>query len=546
MQKHLLFTIFDKNQFLMKNFLYAIITGLLLAFAWPTYGFPLMLFFAFVPLLYAEFKIRNYGKKHIKWKIFGLAYLSFLLWNLITTYWLYFSTAFGGAFAILVNSLLMALVFMLYHIVAKRTGFSAASAFLISVWMVFEKLHLSWEFSWPWLNLGNAFSEFQNWVQWYEYTGTFGGTLWVWLVNIAVFKAVLLYREFKDKAFIYRGIFKTSLLILIPIGVSYIILSQLEEQGPALEAVILQPNINPYTEKYNTNDTRIGELLLQLSEEKVTGSTQLIVAPETVFADGTVLPKFQQSEAAFFSRQLNLKYPNASFLSGISFYDRFSDPNRVRPQTNKLGPMDWYNDYNSAFLMKAEKEPQIYHKSKLVVGVENFPYQEVLKPLLGDIMIDLGGTVAMKTTQEKREAFNLKDESEVAPIICYESVYGEYVTGYVKNGANFLGIITNDAWWGNSQGHKQHLSYAKLRAIETRKDVVRSANTGISAFINQKGAITKSLGYEQRGSIKATIHQNSEETFYTEFGDYLARIAQFLALFVFLFAIVKYKRNRTG
>ncbi|SHG38114.1 Apolipoprotein N-acyltransferase [Salegentibacter echinorum] len=541
-----MFTIFDKNQFLMKNFLYAIITGLLLAFAWPTYGFPLMLFFAFVPLLYAEFKIRNYGKKHIKWKIFGLAYLSFLLWNLITTYWLYFSTAFGGAFAILVNSLLMALVFMLYHIVAKRTGFSAASAFLISVWMVFEKLHLSWEFSWPWLNLGNAFSEFQNWVQWYEYTGTFGGTLWVWLVNIAVFKAVLLYREFKDKAFIYRGIFKTSLLILIPIGVSYIILSQLEEQGPALEAVILQPNINPYTEKYNTNDTRIGELLLQLSEEKVTGSTQLIVAPETVFADGTVLPKFQQSEAAFFSRQLNLKYPNASFLSGISFYDRFSDPNRVRPQTNKLGPMDWYNDYNSAFLMKAEKEPQIYHKSKLVVGVENFPYQEVLKPLLGDIMIDLGGTVAMKTTQEKREAFNLKDESEVAPIICYESVYGEYVTGYVKNGANFLGIITNDAWWGNSQGHKQHLSYAKLRAIETRKDVVRSANTGISAFINQKGAITKSLGYEQRGSIKATIHQNSEETFYTEFGDYLARIAQFLALFVFLFAIVKYKRNRTG
>lgn len=530
----------------MKNFLYAIITGLLLAFAWPTYGFPLMLFFAFAPLLYAEFKLRNYGKKHIKWKVFGLAYLSFFLWNLITTYWLYFSTAFGGAFAILVNSLLMALVFMLYHIVAKRTGFSAASAFLISVWMVFEKLHLSWEFSWPWLNLGNAFSEFQNWVQWYQYTGTFGGTLWVWLVNIAVFKAVLLYREFKDKAFIYRGIFKAALLILIPVGVSYIILSQLEEQGPALEAVILQPNIDPYTEKYNTNDTRIGELLLQLSEEKVTDSTQLIVAPETVFADGTVLPKFQQSEAAYFSRQLNLKYPNASFLSGISFYDRFSDPSRVRPQTNKLGPMDWYNDYNSAFLMKADKEPQIYHKSKLVVGVENFPYQEVLKPILGDIMIDLGGTVAMKTTQEKREAFSLQDESEVAPIICYESVYGEYVTGYIKNGANFLGIITNDAWWGNSQGHKQHLSYAKLRAIETRKDVVRSANTGISAFINQKGAITKSLGYEQRGSIRATIHQNSEETFYTEFGDYLARIAQFLALFIFLFAIVKYKRNRPG
>jgi len=528
----------------MKNLLYAILSGLLLAFAWPTYGFPLLLFFAFVPLLFAEFKIRNSGLKFIKWKIFGLAYLSFFLWNLITTYWLYFSTAFGGVFAISVNSLLMALVFLLYHIVAKRTGFSAASAFLISIWMVFEKLHLSWEFSWPWLNLGNAFSEFQNWVQWYEYTGTFGGTLWVWLVNIAVFKAVLLYKEFKDKTFIYRGLFKLSLFILVPIGISYLILSQLEEKGETMEAVILQPNINPYTEKYNTNDTRIGELLLKLSEKEVTQNTQLIVAPETVFADGTVLPDFQQSEAAFFSRQLINKYPQSNFLSGISFYDRFSDPERVKAQTNKLGPNDWYNDYNSAFLMNIEEEPQLYHKSKLVVGVENFPYQEVLKPILGDVMIDLGGTVAMKTTQENREAFKLNNQAAVGPIICYESVYGEYVTGYVKNGADFLSIITNDAWWGNTQGHKQHLSYAKLRAIETRRDVVRSANTGISAFINQKGEITKSLGYNQRGSIKSTIHLNSEETFYVEFGDYLARIAQFLALFIFLFAIVKYKRKR--
>jgi apolipoprotein N-acyltransferase len=528
----------------MKNLLYAILSGLLLAFAWPTYGFPLLLFFAFVPLLFAEFKIRNSDLKFIKWKIFGLAYLSFFLWNLITTYWLYFSTAFGGIFAISVNSLLMALVFLLYHIVAKRTGFSAASAFLISIWMVFEKLHLSWEFSWPWLNLGNAFSEFQNWVQWYEYTGTFGGTLWVWLVNIAVFKAVLLYKEFKDKTFIYRGLFKLSLFILVPIGISYLILSQLEEKGETMEAVILQPNINPYTEKYNTNDTRIGELLLKLSEKEVTQNTQLIVAPETVFADGTVLPDFQQSEAAFFSRQLINKYPQSNFLSGISFYDRFSDPERVKAQTNKLGPNDWYNDYNSAFLMNIEEEPQLYHKSKLVVGVENFPYQEVLKPILGDVMIDLGGTVAMKTTQENREAFNLNNQAAVGPIICYESVYGEYVTGYVKNGADFLSIITNDAWWGNTQGHKQHLSYAKLRAIETRRDVVRSANTGISAFINQKGEITKSLGYNQRGSIKSTIYLNSEETFYVEFGDYLARIAQFLALFIFLFTIVKYKRKR--
>ncbi|MCF4102142.1 apolipoprotein N-acyltransferase [Gillisia sp. M10.2A] len=528
----------------MKNLFYALLSGIILAFAWPTYGFPLLLFFGFVPLLYLEFKLRTSKERFIKTKILGYSYLSFIIWNVITTYWLYFSTPFGAAFAILVNSLLMALVFLLYHIVAKRTDFKAASVFLICIWMVFEKLHLSWEFSWPWLNLGNGFATYHRWVQWYEYTGTFGGTLWIWMVNISVFKAVLLYVQHKEKNILYRMFLKTGLLIVVPIAISYLIFNTYKESDEKFEAVILQPNIDPYTEKYNTNDTRIGELLLQLSAEKVTPNTQLLVAPETVFADGTVLSRFDHSEAAYFSRQLIRTSPQLNFLSGISFYERFHDSTKVSGQSNYIGPNDWFNDYNSAFLINNEKAPQLYHKSKLVVGVENFPYQSFLKPLLGDVMIDLGGTVAMKTTQEDRGVFKLNNGYSTAPIICYESVYGEYVTGYVKNGANLLSIITNDAWWDHTQGHKQHLSYAKLRAIETRRSIVRSANTGVSAFINEKGDIIKSLGYTELGSIKHAVSLNSTQTFYVKHGDYLARIAQFLALFIFLFAIIKYKRNR--
>lgn len=527
----------------MKNLLYAVLSGILLAAAWPTLGFPLLLFTAFVPLMYAEFKIRNSQKKYLKLKIFAASYLSFFLWNLLTTYWLYFSTPFGGAFAILVNSLLMAGIFLLYHIVAKRSDFRAASAFFICIWIVFEKIHLGWEFSWPWLNLGNAFSDYHNWVQWYEYTGAFGGTLWVLLVNIAIFKMLLAWKEFEEKEILLRGLLKITAFIAIPIAISYLIRSNYTESTQTLEAVILQPNINPYTEKYNTNDTRIGELLLKLSAQKVTETTDILVAPETVFADGTVLSNFPRSEASFYGRQLIEKYPSINFLSGISFFERFQDPDLVGKQSNFIGPNDWYNDYNSAFLMNSAIPQQLYHKSKLVVGVENFPYKDILKPILGDIMIDLGGTVAMKTTQDDRGVFQLNNSYAAAPIICYESVYGEYVTGYVRNGANFLTIITNDAWWGDSQGHKQHLSYSKLRAIESRRSIVRSANTGISAFINEKGDIVKSLGYEVQGSIKNNISLNSGETFYVKYGDYLARISQLLALFLFLFAVVKFKRD---
>ncbi len=413
--------------------------------------------------------------------------------------------------------------------------------------MVFEQIHLNWEFSWPWLNLGNVFSEYTSWVQWYDMTGTFGGTLWIWLVNLTAFRSILLYHEFKEKPIIYRGLFKIALLIVLPISISLWKYFDYEAPKEYINALILQPNINPYTEKYNTNDTRIGKLLLSLAEKNINDSTDIVLAPETVFADGTQLKNFQKSEAVFFGSQISKLKSKPTFLGGLSIFDRFSDPSKVKRQSNQLGPSDWYDDYNSAFFVNSKTDTiPIYNKSKLVVGVENFPYQSVLKPILGDVMIDLGGTVAMKTTQPNREVFYLKDSVATAPIICYESVYGDYVTGYVNNGANFLSIITNDAWWGDTQGHKQHLSYARLRAIESHKYVARSANTGISAIINDRGDIIKTLEYEKQGTISGKIGINRDITFYDQYGNYLARIAQFLALFIFLFAIVKYRRTRPG
>src|SRR5690606_6469889 len=169
---------------------------------------------------------------------------------------------------------------------------------------------------------------------------------------------------------------------------------------------------------------------------------------------------------------------------------------------------------------------QKYIKSKLVVGVENFPFKSFLEPILGNVMIDLGGTVAMRATQKERSVFvNDIKNVNAAPIICYESIYGEFVTDYVKKGADFLAIITNDAWWSDTQGHEQHLSYARLRAIETRKSVARSANTGISAFINEKGEIVKQLGYLKKGTLTAEITTNDKQTFYVKYGDYIARIS---------------------
>lgn len=142
----------------MKNLSLALLSGILFSISWPTYGFPIFIFIAFVPLLFIEQNIRT-THKNTKLPLFGYAYLTFLIWNLITTGWLYYADLFGMLFANLVNTLLMSLVFLMYHISAKRFSRKVSLLFLITLWMSFEKLHLHWDFSWPWLNLGHAFSE---------------------------------------------------------------------------------------------------------------------------------------------------------------------------------------------------------------------------------------------------------------------------------------------------------------------------------------------------------------------------------------------------
>jgi len=528
----------------VNKLLLAIASGLLFALAWPTYGIPLLLFIAFVPILLAEHDVRSSKLKRQGLMVFALAYLSFFLWNVITTSWLRFADLFGAAFAVLVNSALMALVFLIYHKYAKRQSQNRALLFLALLWISFEKLHLGWEFSWPWLNLGNGFSEYITWIQWYEYTGTFGGTVWVLLLNCMVYAGILKFKEHRSKRILKSLAIKSAALILIPIGISLVIYNTYSHSGKTVKVIALQPNIDPYSEKYNMSNLKFVDLMTKLTKDKLTDSTDFLITPETYFAESVRLPRFKNSQLKYRLDDIVDEHPNLNIITGVSFLDVFRDKNRVRPESNQYDAVTWYDDYNSAILINGVNNVAQYNKSKLVVGIENFPYQGILKPILGDALIDLGGTVAMKTTQDYRGVFTSSNaEFKAAPIICYESVYGEFVTGYVRNDANFLSIITNDAWWNQTQGHKQHLSYARLRAIETRRDIARSANTGISAFINAKGEITKQLEYGKQGALVGEVTTNDKTTFYVLAGDYIARISIFIMIFVLLIGFFRKARQ---
>ncbi len=515
----------------------SVLSGVLLAMSWPTYGFPLLLFFAFVPLLWVEYQIRNSTETNKLRKVFAYSYLTFLIWNAITTWWIWYATPFGMFFALIVNSLLMTLVFGFYHLIAKRTTQKIGLIFLVSLWISFEKFHQNWDFSWPWLNLGNGFASYFKWIQWYEYTGIFGGTLWVWVVNAGIFTAIIHYSKNSNLNHFIKRLILQSAIITIGIFTSLYIFDSYQEKGAEITAVVLQPNVDPYSEKYHKTNAESAYELVNLAKTVLDSTVTFVIAPETSIANATQIEDFNFSAEYFILKEFINQHPTVNFLGGISFYSTQEAMMHQIPTSNfhKKGKV-WYNSYNSAFLIDKTNYVPIYHKSKLVVGVEHIPYRSVVEPLLGNVMIDLGGSVATLTPQKERDVFTTSaaETVKVAPIICYESVYGEYVTKYVHKEADFLAIITNDGWWNDSQGHQQHLTFASLRAIETRRAIARAANTGISAFINQKGEIEKSIPYAQKGALKNTLKLNKEFTFYSQHGDYIARISILVLILVLL------------
>ena len=431
----------------------------------------------------------------------------------------------------------MSLLFTSFSLISKRLNNKLGFIYFVCAWIVFEKFNLNWEFSWPLLLIGNAFSESHMLVQWYEYTGTFGGTLWVLLINIIFFKAYQNYRQLNYK---YLKLFSIGLIfVAIPIIISLFIFKNHKNDSRSVKVALIQPNIDPYNDKYGRTNLEILDEFKETTKE-LNFNSKLIITPETYFSEspGYLLDNFFNTP---FYKDLNsyLTKKNSQIISGIQFYKTYNSNETKTITSNYVRKNLWVDIYNSSFINSEKK--QVYHKSKLVVGVENLPYKSILKPMLGNILLDFGGTVMSRASQNERTVYETKNGFKVAPIICYESMYGEFINEYIRNGAEFLAIITNDGWWGDSQGHKQLLSLSRLRAIESRRSIVRSANTGISAIIDSRGNIVKSIPYNKKGVIFGEIKVSEKITFYNIYGDFIYRISLFLFLIVFLFYFAKKK-----
>lgn len=492
-------------------------------------------FVCFVPLLTLQKETK--GVHFIRYVI-----LTFLIFNLISISWVAKSAVIGVFAATLVYTVLFTSVICIYNYVWRRALKPLAYTILVTAWIAAERLYLNGEISFPWLNIGNSFGQNPYIIQWIEYTGVSGLTLWALIVNLLTFEMI----EAKESAKLKLKL-TLAATIVIPIIISLAIYSNFTEPHRTINVTLLQPNIDPYNEKFGGLSSEQQEDILIDLIKRSPSDTKYFVAPETALDRSYYIDNLNINPSINrIKRVLEDNFPKATYIGGLTTYKMYPKTEHQTCPTVTAREIDdaYYDVYNSSIQIDTSSNLPLYHKVKLVIGVEMLPYHEHI-PFINELSVSLGGISGMLGSSEKAVVFknNTFNNLKIGSAICYESIYGEYFSEFIAAGAQTMFVITNDGWWGDTFGYHQHLMFSRLRAIETRRAISRSANTGISAFINPKGEITKSLGWDKRGVINADVTINDNITFFVKYGDMIGRASGYTLILSLLY-YVAYRRKK--
>jgi len=523
-----------------------ILSGLLLGSSFGTRVYFPVAFFAFIPLLFIEDYFSKHKLQFTNKLAFSYFYLSFIFFNLSAAWWTYNSSPIGSLAVILLNSLYLALAFALYYFIKKTIPEFFHGLLFISIWITAEYIHYNWELAWPWLTLGNGLANQIKLIQWYEFTGVLSGSFWILITNYLLYKWLHNYLILKNKAH-YKFLFLTFFILLAPILTSIYLFNNYREIKNPVHIALVQPNFASYTEKYKIENSVQIQRIIQLSDSIVDSNTNYIIAPETAISElvnqDSLSSGLNLQPVILFVK----KHPSLHYIIGISSYKPVSNFKNKTQYIKQFPNGNYYKAYNTFLQIDSSLHFQMHQKSKFVLGVEKMPFGNTFS-FFENYAFNLGGVVGSIVPDSTEQPLTNSDNNTIiTPLVCFESAFGSYVTEFVRKKANLIFIITNDDWWGDTPGYKQHFMNARLRAIENRRSVARAANTGISAFINQKGEVLKATKWKETISIKGVINKNNKLTFYTKHGDYIGVFFSIISLLGFLnFLIYSFREKILG
>ena len=502
----------------------SILAGILLGISFP----PFNLFILSIPAFYLLIRLTEKGNsiRHVMY----ITFPGVLVWNIITTYWLTFATFTGGIAAVLANAVIMTVPLGLIYVIRKQALNKYLTALLTaSSWITYEFLHYRWDLAWPWLTLGNSYANAILLIQYISITGVMGISFWIIVTSSLWYDWDRSESTFPRKL---RMNIISLLIILIPIVFSVSkYFTQRHIPDSYIEVVVAQPNYDSYLPNSGYFDIHLAlEELIELSDSLVTPNTKMIIWPENA-----LIPDVHGKTNQYPSNRLRevAAQWNATLITGATWYRYYNENEKAEyPRFRSDGSR--YNIFNAALSFSPDGTIQTYEKANLVPIVERFPFYGFFSkvPVPGVDWLQMMGY------GRGNEIINFKSDEIMSPaLICYDSVFPDWVRKSVLNGADFIAVITNDGWWGNTSGHVQHYDFARLRAVETNRSVIRSANNGISGMIYANGDIHSKTDYWERTALRLQVPVYSYLTVYVRYGDWIGYFSTMLIIILITYLV---------
>lgn len=484
----------------MTGFLLAILTGVLFALSFPDVAQGWLMFVALAPLLVAVTRART------TWRAF------FLGWTAFTTAWLFMvpwvvrvMSHYGGL-PYLVGVLLfvaMALVLGLYGgafaAIVKRLRLSERFAPWLLIPLAWAAIEFARTFlltGFPWNLVATAIVDYTPLIQIDRAIGPYCTGALVLLPSVVIAWLVT-QRVASIARVLVIGALGILLLVWWGTGLVASKLIARSQSGDAVKAALLQPNISQEMRWDQDNVIAIYGKMVNMTRDAARNGAQVVIWPESTVP-------LSYTETAFYKagiEQLSREHGIDIILGSVA-----TDP--ARP--NRL--------WNSAFLVSGGQTIGHYDKIRLVPFGEYVPLRRML--FFAEKLVHAVGEFEFGAND-----FPLGGRHKYGPAICYEIVYPQITRAQIRNGADVLVTITNDAWYDGTSAPAQHLWQARLRAVEGNRYLLRSATTGISAFIDPTGRLLQSIPMGRDGIIYATFEPRTEPTPYVRFGDWFAWMA---------------------
>jgi apolipoprotein N-acyltransferase len=509
---------------------------------------PFLMFLGMIPYFMVIEKRQRFGEVN------RATFLYIFLFGLCTIYWVGGFTqakdAFlmtGGFILFFINPIAFLIPSTLYYLWREYIHRKSALFILPFFWLWYEYLYTLTDWSFPWLQLHNGISGFVSFIQIASLIGGWGLTLIIVYINVFLYYA---YSNRKKRTYKFvLALAGAMTLIILPLLFGMLKLSQPVADRTIRQVTIgvVQPNLDPYDKWGEMQYTRILAQQLDKSRELIKSKPDIMIWPETAIPVYFMSPAFTSLQDSVFRF---VTTNNINLISGMPDIVYFNDGDKLPPDAKYSAPGKfYYATYNAIIgFAPGQRTVQRYGKMKLVPFGEHVPFVDQF-PIFGEFIkwgVGMTGwNVGRDTTvfRCKTKVSILhpiltpgqvdavsEDSVNIGAVVCYESIYSDLVTQLANKGAQLLVVVTNDSWYGNTSGPYQHRDFARLRAVETGREVVRCANGGISCVIDKYGQIKTQTGMYETALFTHMVSLEDGTTLYMQYPHVLVDLSAMLSL----------------